>query len=339
MGRRLARTLAAAAIGLPLAAGLTGCGLVGSSGPTKTPTSTPTETATSTPTKTNTPLPTNTPTTTPTPLPTDTPTPPRISLSSDTIPQGRTAVVRIGAGTAADALAQFAGRKYGMLHTGGMFWTVIGAGFGDAPGDATVTVTLFDAGGSVRETLSVPATIAHTDFPVEYLEVPTSGPNGLRPPDDVQRELNIRAQVYAQFTPQQYWSGPFVLPVNAPISTAFGTARSYNGGPPSLNHSGTDFAADLGTPVLAAAAGRVAFAGELTTRGTSVIIDHGDGVFTAYHHLSRIDVAEGQMVAQGQVIAAVGMTGLATGPHLHWELVVNGVNVDPVYWTYAGVAP
>jgi murein DD-endopeptidase MepM/ murein hydrolase activator NlpD len=91
--------------------------------------------------------------------------------------------------------------------------------------------------------------------------------------------------------------------------------------------------------VWAAAPGVVAFAGELTVRGTSIMIDHGAGVFTAYHHLSRIDVAQGQFVNQGDNIGAVGMTGLATGPHLHWELIVYGANVNPVSWTIPGVAP
>ena len=106
-----------------------------------------------------------------------------------------------------------------------------------------------------------------------------------------------------------------------------------------MHHSGTDFAADAGTPVIAAAAGRVAYVGLLTTRGNSVIIDHGVGVFTAYHHLSRIDVGVGEYVSQGEQVGLVGMTGLATGPHLHWELVVGGINVDPVSWTKPGVSP
>ncbi len=90
---------------------------------------------------------------------------------------------------------------------------------------------------------------------------------------------------------------------------------------------------------MAAARGRVAFAGYLATRGNSVIIDHGAGVFTGYHHMSRIDAVVGMEIAQGGAVGAVGATGLATGPHLHWELIVGGVNVDPVFWTYAGVAP
>mgnify|MGYP003512929549 CR=1 FL=1 len=69
----------------------------------------------------------------------------------------------------------------------------------------------------------------------------------------------------------------------------------------------------------------IAFAGYLATRGNSVIIDHGMGVFTGYHHMSRIDVAQGQDVATGALVGAVGTTGLSTGPHLHWELVVGGV--------------
>ena len=123
------------------------------------------------------------------------------------------------------------------------------------------------------------------------------------------------------------------------ITGTYGEGRSYNGAPVSNHHSGTDFGADEGAPVLAAAAGRVAFAGYLATRGSSVIVDHGAGVFTGYHHMSRIDVVQGAPVAAGTQVGAVGMTGLATGPHLHWELIVGGVNVDPVFWTYEGVAP
>jgi len=216
----------------------------------------------------------------------------------------------------------------------------IGAGAEVAPGEYALTVNLLDATGALLGTSASTITVAATDFPVEYLQVPVGGPNGLQPPDKVQEELNLRSAVFAQVTPQKLWTGPFTLPVQgAPITTAFGSARSYNGGPISTHHSGTDFGVAEGTPVAAAAPGRVAYAGMLTTRGLSVIVDHGLGVFTAYHHLSQINVAQGQQVAQGQVVALSGMTGLATGPHLHWELIVGGQNVDAVYWTYDGVAP
>lgn len=219
-------------------------------------------------------------------------------------------------------------------------WAVIGAGDDTDLGKDTITLTLFDSDGNVTQTFPLAVSVTATNYPIEYITVPPVGdPNGLRSADDVQIELNIRAEVFAHFTAEKLWSGPFLLPSKGKFTTIFGTTRSYNGGPATVHHSGTDFAADAGTPVLASAAGRVAYVGLLTTRGNSVIIDHGAGVFTAYHHLSRMDVGAGDYVAQGEQVGLVGMTGLATGPHLHWELVVGGVNVDPVSWTKPGVAP
>ncbi len=323
---------------LAACAALSGCSVVGGASATHTPTPTETPTATATPTVTPTSTPTPTPTATATPEPTETPVPepPPVTLG---LSQGRTLTVRTPRGSAAGATAIFRDRQYPMAADADSFWVPIGASYDVAPGNYELAINLLDPAGALIEVRSETVAVSATDFPAEYLQVPTDGPNGLRPPEEVQQELNIRARVYGQVSRVKLWQGAFTLPVTGPISTAFGTGRSYNGGPISTHHSGTDFAADEGAPVSASADGRVAFAGMLTTRGNSVIIDHGLGVFTAYHHLSRIDVTDGQMVTQGQIIAAVGMTGLATGPHLHWELVVGGQNVDPVYWTFAGVAP
>jgi murein DD-endopeptidase MepM/ murein hydrolase activator NlpD len=74
-------------------------------------------------------------------------------------------------------------------------------------------------------------------------------------------------------------------------------------------------------------------------RGISVVIDHGAGVFSGYHHFSGLAVAPGKYVGQGELIGYSGMSGLATGPHLHWEIVVHGMSVDPVPWTQAAVGP
>jgi murein DD-endopeptidase MepM/ murein hydrolase activator NlpD len=266
--------------------------------------------------------------------------PPQIKLSSDVLPQGQTIVINaVPKGDAASATLTFNGKTQQMLALPGGFWLPVGAAPETEPGTYVASVTRSDADGTAIDTLTAPVTITATDFPVEYLEVPPDGPNGLQPPDQVQLELDIRARVFAEFIPQQLWDGPFILPVQGPVTTAMGTARSYNGGPISTHHSGTDFGVDEGTPVLAAANGRVAFAGQLTTRGTSVIIDHGAGVFTATPPLTIIEYTDCLVFTQGQVIALSGMTGLATGPHLHWELIVGGQNVDPVTWTYPGVAP
>lgn len=94
-------------------------------------------------------------------------------------------------------------------------------------------------------------------------------------------------------------------------------------------HRGVDFGAASGTPIVAAAAGRVAFAGWHGGHGNYVLLAHGRGLGTAYGHMSRIGVRGGQAVAQGQVIGWVGSTGMSTGPHLHYEVWMNGAAVDP----------
>jgi murein DD-endopeptidase MepM/ murein hydrolase activator NlpD len=124
-----------------------------------------------------------------------------------------------------------------------------------------------------------------------------------------------------------------VQPLLGTITTEFGEVRSYNGGPMQGHHGGTDFQATANMPVQAAARGRVVFRDEVRLRGKIMILDHGGGVFTTYAHLNDWLVDLDQEVQQRQPIARVGSTGLSTGPHLHWELWVNGKNVDPMEWT------
>jgi murein DD-endopeptidase MepM/ murein hydrolase activator NlpD len=125
------------------------------------------------------------------------------------------------------------------------------------------------------------------------------------------------------------FTGGFIHPCDAPITSGFG--MRYH---PILHymrlHAGIDFGAPTGTPIQAAAAGIVVFSGVMHGYGNVVVIDHGGGISTLYAHCSERDVEEGQPVAQGQVIARVGMTGLATGPHLHFEVRKNGTPIDPM---------
>jgi murein DD-endopeptidase MepM/ murein hydrolase activator NlpD len=97
-------------------------------------------------------------------------------------------------------------------------------------------------------------------------------------------------------------------------------------------HTGLDFGGGDGLPITAPAAGQVVFAGPLTVRGNATIIDHGWGVYSGFWHQSAIQVQVGQMVEQNEVIGLVGGTGRVTGAHLHWELWVNGIQVDPLDW-------
>jgi hypothetical protein len=323
----------------------TGCNIVGGDSPTATPTSTATPTETSTPTKTPTSTPTETPTSTPTPEPSATPVPQvpappqAVAPNGVPLPRGRTLTLSVVGDGAARATLSFRGDVLEMLPDGnGGFWRVVGASAGAALGDFDAVYTLFDAQGNAMSSSRELVSVTYFEYPVEYITLPPGQLEGITPVD-AQTEINIRRDTFAIFTPQKRWTGPFIFPSAGPITAPYGVGRSYNGGPVGNYHSGTDFGGEEGSPIVAAAAGRVAFAGYLATRGNSVIIDHGAGVFTGYHHMSRIDVAPGADIAQGAPVGAIGATGLATGPHLHWELIVAGVNVDPVFWTYAGVAP
>ncbi len=145
-------------------------------------------------------------------------------------------------------------------------------------------------------------------------------------------ELDLLRNATAAFTPERYWDGSMSIPVAAGITSRFGTLRSYNGGEFDRYHSGTDFAGAPGTPILAPAPGRVVLADTLNVRGNATMIDHGWGIYTGYWHQSEIYVVPGDFVTTGQTIGTVGSTGRVTGAHLHWELWVNGVPVDPMQW-------
>ncbi len=145
----------------------------------------------------------------------------------------------------------------------------------------------------------------------------------------------------ALVTPQKLWRGPFVRPNNGPLTSGYGIRRYYNGVfAKDYYHRGLDYAGGVGSPVFAAAAGRVALVGResqgFRIHGNMIGLDHGQGVTTAYLHLSRIKVKVGDLVQAGQVIGAVGATGAVTGPHLHWGLYVQSQSVDPKPWLTRG---
>jgi len=137
-------------------------------------------------------------------------------------------------------------------------------------------------------------------------------------------------------TPEKMWDGIFASPVPADFkdcwTSFFGTRRSYNGGTYDYFHSGLDFCGRTGTELYAVAPGKVVYVDMLTVRGGVVVIDHGWGVYTAYDHLSEFRVQVNDLLQPGQMIGLGGSTGRSTGPHLHWEVWVGGVQVNPVDW-------
>lgn len=213
-------------------------------------------------------------------------------------------------------------------------WALVGVDALAEPGDYLLTLALTEADTGDRLTMEQTVPVAAGTFSRYNVVVPADR-LGLLDPTLSEAEREKVDQVFAQVTPARLWEGAFGLPLaGQPVVTAqFGQRRSYSGGPVSSYHSGQDLDGETGDPVYAPAAGIVVLAEPLQVRGGAVILDHGLGVFSAFWHLSQIDVAVGQAVAQGDLVGLVGNTGLSTGSHLHWEMQVRGVPVDAFQWT------
>lgn len=197
----------------------------------------------------------------------------------------------------------------------------------DASGEALVRTRLPAGSWNEHRIAIVPR-----DWPIERVDgVP---PATVEPPPAIAARIEReQAQVSAARTlddPGTGFAQVFAWPVQGRVSGRFGNQRVYNGSP-KAPHSGMDIAAATGTPVRAPASGLVTFAApDLYLTGGTVLLDHGHGISSNFLHLSRIDVRAGERIAQGRVIGAVGATGRATGPHLHWGMNWFGTRIDPL---------
>ncbi|NLJ45462.1 MAG: M23 family metallopeptidase [Treponema sp.] len=164
------------------------------------------------------------------------------------------------------------------------------------------------------------------------------------PSERKDREARVYAEVLGRVDPRGVWlDGPFLRPLASERRTShFGDRRRYlyaTGGSASSVHAGIDFAAPTGTPVVAAGRGRVVLASDREVTGKTVVLEHLPGVYTIYMHLDTLSAAPGAVLERGAPLGTVGSTGLATGPHLHWELRVRGVACDPETPVFAAFQP
>jgi len=213
------------------------------------------------------------------------------------------------------------------------YWALAGVHALAEPGPHALVIEAANAAGQ-RWTFSVEIFVRGGDFETTRIVLPPAA-SRLLEPELLRREQERLAAVWGQSAVQPLWQETFTLPVRPfwPLTSAFGQRRAYNSGPATSYHEGVDYGAKQGALVLAPAAGRVVLAEALTVRGNAVILDHGAGVHTGYWHLWQIFVEEGDEVRQGDPLGRVGNTGLSTGAHLHWELRVGDVAVNPLPWT------
>ena len=249
----------------------------------------------------------------------------RVTWTPERPVQGTLFRVRVaGAGDAARLSGSVAGEPlhFSKTSTG---WEALAAAPLDKGTELDVRVEA--ASDSVRVTVP----IARGSYALEKLTVAprfgTRPDSALQARMDDERERALAVSRASHSTPRMWTE--VVKPRDSRITSAFGSGREFNGQVQS-RHTGTDFAGAVGTPVRAAARGVVALADTFHLAGRVIYIDHGEGLVTAYFHLSRQDVAVGDTVQAGQQIGLVGATGRVTGPHLHWVVRYGAISVDPL---------
>jgi murein DD-endopeptidase MepM/ murein hydrolase activator NlpD len=262
----------------------------------------------------------------------DFPAPFRSLSFTPAIVQGQTGVVLVTLDEKTPPTGKYRGLKlnfYGLDETpdGQRYEALIPTGALASPGPRLLAVQA--DGQRIRIVLPIQA----GEYETQYIVLPPSK-GGLLEPKKVRSELEILQEVWSKKSPDRLWQGPFRFPIAPGFqqTSPFGARRSYNHGPVRSYHAGVDWSAPAGTPIVAPADGIVALAEDLVVRGGAVVIDHGQGVFSNFWHQSQILVEPGQAVKRGETIGLVGTTGLSTGAHLHWEIRVDGIAVDPMQW-------
>lgn len=253
-----------------------------------------------------------------------------LTISPTTITQGRSAAVTVS-GDLPDGILQvrFAGRTWPLYRESGDWRTYLGTDPNTAAGSRAVVIEFVNNGDvqvlarrlvTVRRGAFLRRTIT---FDPETLALLT--------PENVAAEQAKVAAGLRVLEAAQLWSAAFHMPLTGTITSPYGVISIYQGTSHGWHH-GIDIAAPEGEIVRAANAGIVRLAEILPLSGNTVIIDHGMGILTFYMHMSALDVTPGERVENGAIVGRVGSTGLATGPHLHWGMRVNGVYVDPLFW-------
>jgi hypothetical protein len=247
-----------------------------------------------------------------------------VTHSARAIRPGEVVVLTIRGAAAAITVRAF-DREWRAFQADDHSWRVLmGIDMAIAPGRYDVVIT----GGAAQ--VVHPLVVTARQFPTRRLRV---DPKLVIPPaserERIDRESRELEAAWQSSPAERLWRGPFVRPVPDAANSAFGAHSVYNGETTS-RHGGADFLSPPGRPVKAPGGGRIVIAGSRYFSGNTVVIDHGQGLFSLLAHLTEIDVKLGDTVSAGDVVGTVGSTGRVTGPHLHWAVRLNGARVDPL---------
>jgi murein DD-endopeptidase MepM/ murein hydrolase activator NlpD len=201
----------------------------------------------------------------------------------------------------------------------------------DKPGSFELLISGADGGPSQ----TLPIVIRRTVFPSQNVKLAPDIEALHSTPEEMALLTSFRDTV----SETRSWRDPFTPPVSGCMTSPFGVKRLHNGKATGEYHGGVDQRTPEGEAVRAVAAGTVTFAKQFNVLGNAVGIDHGQGLESMYLHMSRLAVAPEATVQRGDILGYAGSTGRSTGPHLHWVLYVNGINVNPAQWIKLQLCP
>lgn len=205
-----------------------------------------------------------------------------------------------------------------------LWYAVIGLPLNTVPGPYKINV---QTGDKTRE---IGFRIKKKKYPEQHITIEDKGKVELNPEDEARavREIATIKQLKLHWRDEENTDLGFIIPAEGRLSGNFGLRRFFNEQPRSP-HAGLDVAVARGTPIMSSAQGIVLAVDDYFFNGKTIFVDHGNGLITMYCHLDQSDVQTGVAVSKGQQLGLSGMSGRATGPHLHWSVILNGAMVDP----------